>query len=185
MAVATPNSLLGRGSCSRALHVVRNMRSSRDEQRNNFAPYNSNATPAHSRYKSWKGRFVCLSNCEDDQVPCTSAAKEVLIKAGLGEKLITVPNIDWSGKEFIDIIGASFPKLKDCGGFELLRCLPKSKSLDPVSAKMLQSPRMLKSIIGSGRIFIRPIQQNFSLDDDGVDTSPMVCNTKGCICYVK
>ena len=84
-----------------------------------------------------------------------------------------------------NFIGASFPKLKDCGGFELLRCLPNSKSLDPVSAKMLQSPRMLKSIIGSGRIFIRPIQQNLSLDDDGVDTSPMVCNTKGCICYVK
>ncbi|KAL5470935.1 hypothetical protein EMCRGX_G028994 [Ephydatia muelleri] len=39
---------------------------------------------------------------------------------------------------------------------------------------MLQSPRMLKSIIGSGRIFIRPIQQNLSLDDDGVDTSPMI-----------
>lgn len=121
MALPTPpSSFLGRGNCSRALHTVRNIRASREEQRNNFAPYNRNETSALKGHKSWKARFVCLSNCQDEQVPCTSATKEVLISAGLGEKTLIVPNIDCSGKEFIDIIVASFPKLKDCGGFELL-----------------------------------------------------------------
>ena len=141
----------------------------------NFAPYARNQSAIVKGQKSWKARFVCLSSCKDQHVLCSSGAKEVLLKAGLGERAVTIPDIECSGKEFLETLVTAFPKLQGSGGFELLRCMPNSKSLDVISTKIMQCPRMLKSIIGSGRVYIRPIQKDLSLEEEKeVDASPMV-----------
>ena len=45
----------------------------------------------------WTQRFFCLSETDDEQVPMK---KNDLIRAGLGERLVTIPNIDCSPAEF-------------------------------------------------------------------------------------
>ena len=112
---------------------------------------------------------MCLSKTDDCCVPCNAGVKEGLLEAGLGEKKVFVPNVDCTPEEFLKIMTTTFPKLDGCGGFELLQCVSNSKQLEVISPKVSQSARLMKSIIGSGRIFVRPIQQDLSLSPDSVD----------------
>lgn len=157
------------GSCSRALEAVRSLRQrlgttrSQDisaEQKSNFASYKASGR----KIQSWTIKVVCLGNKEATRVPCSVAEREILVQAGLGEKKIIIPDVACSPEEFKNILVKSFPKLENCGGFELLKCRPNSKELDPISVMVTQSPAMLKSIMGSGRLFIRPIQQDLDLE---------------------
>ena len=137
------------------------------EQRSNFAPYiKSKGSAATGKGKSWTLKVVCLSDKNSKRVPCGGAEREALVQAGLGEKKIVVTNIDCSSQEFKDILTAGFPKLNGCGGFDILRCIPNTKELEVINTTISQSPKLLKSVIGGGRIFIRPIQKNLSMQVD-------------------
>ena len=65
-----------------------------------------------------------------------------------------------SAEQFKNILVKTFPKLEGCGGFELLKRTPNTKELSSISFQVSQSPAMLKSVVGSGRLFIRHLQQN-------------------------
>ncbi|MDA8002743.1 MAG: hypothetical protein MPL62_15790 [Alphaproteobacteria bacterium] len=111
--------------------------------------------------------MVCLNSKDATRVPLTVAEKELLVEAGLGEKKVTIDDMSCSPQDFKAAIVSTFPKLEDCGGFELLRCLPHGlKKLEPISAAVAQYPKLLKSVVGNGRVFIRPIQKDLSLRQD-------------------
>lgn len=77
---------------------------------------------------SWTAKFFCLSDKDTIRVPCTSAARESFIKAGLGPKSITIENIDsMSSEDLKKQIVSNFPKLDGCGGFVFLRCIQNSE----------------------------------------------------------
>ena len=59
-----------------------------------------------------------------------------------------------------------FPKLDGCGGFDLLCCIPNTKDLEAISFAVSHSPKLLKSVVGGGKVFIRPIQHDLDLDLD-------------------
>ena len=61
-------------------------------------------------------------------------------------------DIDCTPNQFKEELTKHFPKLKDCGGFEFLRCMPSL------------SPRLLKREVGNGRVYIRPIQKPIPLE---------------------
>ena len=130
--------------------------------------------------QSWTGKFVCLSCKDVTRVPCTIAEREALVEAGLGEKRVTVASISCSYEDFKDTIVAAFTKLKDCGGFDFLRCVANTKQLEAISPTVAQSPKLLKNVIGNGRIFIRSIQQNLSLDPEIELTSPIQVKLYAC-----
>ncbi len=71
------------------------------------------------------------------------------------------------------VLMESFPKLRDCGGFELLRCIPCSRNLDVISSPVCHSARLLRSRIGTARVYIRPIQLDLDIEEfpviDAVD----------------
>ena len=52
-----------------------------------------------------------------------------------------------------------FPKLRGCGGFEILQCLPNSRDLVVIDSSL--APRFLKAKLGGSqrKIYIRPIQK--------------------------
>ena len=161
------------GSCNRALDAIRSIRrrlgSADDikaEQRSNFAPYGQPRGSSASKGQSWTVRGVCLSSKDARRVPCGVSEREALVQAGLGEKKVVIPNITCSAQEFQDVIISTFPKLDGCGGFELLRCIPNTKELEVISLAVSQSAKLLKSVVGGGRLFIRPIQKNLQLDLD-------------------
>ena len=109
-------------------------------------------------------------------MPCTVAQKEVLVEAGLGEKKVDISDVDCSPQEFQQQLIKVFPKLKHAGGFELLRCLSNLKSLEPLSPSITMSPKLLRSVVGKSRIFIRPIQRDLDLEAPGDGDLPVkVC----------
>lgn len=73
--------------------------------------------------------------------------------------------MDCSTEEFHAVLMKSFPKLKKCGGFELLRCVPSTRDLELIPSPVCHSPRLLRNRIGTARIFIRPIQADLSIEE--------------------
>ena len=147
----------------------------RKEQTSNFAPYSTKPKGKQKKRQSWSMKLVCLCRQDDDQVPSSASAKEALLQAGLGERSVVLPDIFCTKEEFMQTMIATYPKLKDCGGFEFLRCIPNTKRLEVITPKLAHTPKLLRSIIGTGRVFIRPIQSNLSLEaDTSVCSSPEV-----------
>ena len=146
-----------------ALQFVRNHRGTEvaNEQRRNFSPYACKKT---KHTTSWSLTTVCLSKSDDWQVPINSTERAALIIAGLGEKKIVVPDIDCGLDLFYSHLTSVYPKLVNCGGFELMRCIRNSKTLEVLEPHLIQSVLALKSIIGSGRLYLRSIQTNLSTE---------------------
>ena len=170
-------------SCSRALDTMRSFRShigsSSDvsaEQKTNFAPYRRpKKSIVGTKGQSWTMKVVCLASRDGTRVPCSIAEREALVQAGLGEKKLVIPDINCSGQEFRDLLISAFPKLDGCGGFDLLRCIPNTKQLEVMSVALSQSPKLLKSVVATGRVFVRPIQKDLELDlDEGLVPSLQV-----------
>ncbi len=84
--------------------------------------------------------------------------------------------MDCSTQEFHDSILEAFPKLKEAGGFEFLRCVANSRDLEEVPSPINLSPRLLRSHMNSGRIYIRPIQVDLDLKPDKINYSSTVSN---------
>jgi hypothetical protein len=115
-------------------------------------------------FTSWNHKFVCLDGRDVDRVPTTQAAKLILEEAGLGEKTIVVPNVDCTPEEFHEVILSAYPKLRDGGGFELLRCKPNSRELLVIGPRVSNTPKLLKRRVGNGRVYVRPVQRDLELD---------------------
>ena len=126
---------------------------------------------------SWTHKFVCLSSTNADRVPTSKLGKLALEEAGIGEKTVTVPNIKCNPEDFRLLVLATYPKLQSGGGFELLRCKPQSRDLLLIGHRISSSPKMLKRQVGNGKVYIRPIQRDLTLevvaseDVEGVGTS--------------
>lgn len=108
---------------------------------------------------TWTHQFVCLADCNGMKVRSTGFEREVLLDAGLGEK-ITFPDMDCSAEEYRDQVLEAFPKLTEAGGYEMMRCIPNSRVLEPIAASALQSPRATHERVGHSRVYLRPIQKD-------------------------
>lgn len=99
-------------------------------------------------------------------MPTSTSEKLMLEEAGLWEKTVCVPDLDCGRDEFRSIILATYPKLHEGGGFELLRCPQNSRELVLIGPKIAGSPRLLKRRVANGRVYIRPIQRSLSLEEE-------------------
>ena len=75
--------------------------------------------PYYKPKETWTHDFFCLSNPQQETIPCKSQ-KLQLQAAGLGRKKVVFGNKDGS----VDVskkLEAAYPKLKAGGGFEILR----------------------------------------------------------------
>ena len=101
--------------------------------------------------------------------------KEELLAAGLGEKRIKV-SIDATAAQLHDTLLVAFENLKEGGGFEIMRCLPNSRTL--VSLPIPDhghTPASLKKEVGQARIYLRPLQSDLNLDtEDGFSSGEAV-----------
>jgi hypothetical protein len=63
----------------------------------------------------------------------------------------------------------AYPRLNYGGGFELLRCQTKSRDLLGISPRIAGSSSLLKRRVGNGKVYVRPIQRDLSLDPERDD----------------
>lgn len=124
-----------------------------------------------------RGQHVCLAHPEDDVAP-TSMDRATLKLAGLGKKKFPV-DAHCTPHEFYDEILIQFPKLRDGGGFELLRFSEGGgKTLDVIPhPKGGYSAEHLKAVVGSAKVFIRPLQKPLDVQPETSTVSKFV-NTK-------
>ena len=106
---------------------------------------------------------TCLADSDQSHIPTTDAEKDELYEAGLGEKEIAFDNLDMTGEEFRELLYTHFPTLKDGGGFQLCKCIPNSRNLQPLSKGAFSSLSMLKQRVGNARTYIRPVQRDLNL----------------------
>ena len=119
--------------------------------------------PEKKNKTSYTHRFICLNECNQKIVPKKDTEKNLLLEAGLGERKITIPDIDISSEEFRDLLFEEFPKLKEGGGFMFAKCRSNSRVLEPLSSLCLTSPRVLRDRVGSVRTYIFLLQKDLKL----------------------
>ncbi|CAB4014107.1 Hypothetical predicted protein [Paramuricea clavata] len=139
--------------------------SSRKRRKNNQHNGKNNKK---SNVKCLTRKFVCLSDKDQQEVPEREEMRELLVH-GLGEIKVAIPE-DANEKAIRDILIESFPKLKDSGGFELMytECRKKDLSVIPPGPDGI-SMKYLASFIAQGKIYVRPIQQDLSIEEDEVE----------------
>ena len=139
---------------------------SRGSRRSQSLP--ANAAKKKEKKRTWTTTFVCLADRLAVKVP-SSSEKQILQKAGLGIKRIKF-EADNDEKAVLETITSSevnsetgqtigFPKLKECGGFELMNCIANCRNLSTLDCAW--SVKSLKTNIGGqSRIYLRPIQKD-------------------------
>ena len=92
------------------------------------------------RKPGWRHKFVCLARTGQNRIPLSESEKDKLFSAGLGEKELEFPKLDTTADEFRDILYEGFPRLRDGGGYQFLKCIPNSRQLEPLSGLVMSSP---------------------------------------------
>ena len=115
-----------------------------------------------AKRSTWEHKFICLSSCGKEEPP-TPFEKAELIRAGLGPKNLSFFE-DGSTKEFKQEILSSFPKLRDGGGFELLRTATRNSKIlciipHPPGG---YTAEYVKSIVCQAKVYVCPIQKDLS-----------------------
>ena len=104
------------------------------------------------------------------------ACDRVTLKlAGLGEKCFAL-DCNATAQDVYDVLEYQFPKLKEGGGFELLRtCEGGSRELEVVPIPSNgYTVDYLKAIIHSAKLYIRPLQTDLSVEQ---------CSSGSEVCY--
>lgn len=115
-----------------------------------------------NKLPQWTHTWVCLANRGEQYNPSadTRAAMQL---AGLGEKRFSL--LDFDPQEIHEELIAQFPKLENTGGYELLRTAAGGVGM----LQLIKSPpngftvEYLRAVVGSAKIFIRPLQQDLDM----------------------
>lgn len=128
-----------------------------------------NKAPYYQVRNTWTHMFVCLSSTEADRIP-DAAEKIELAVAGLGEKKIEFDKNGDSNHVHERLI-KNFAKLKDGGGYEIMRSTDRKGSLSviPMSPGGY-SVAYLQGVLSQAKAYIRPMQRDLALDEDLVGT---------------
>ena len=109
---------------------------------------------------------LCLANISQVEVP-DSDERASLQLSGLGEKRIIL-NAYSEMQDIYDELLFQFPKLKQGGGFELLRVPEGGGKLLQViaSPESGYTVSYLRAVVHHAKIYIRPIQNNLDSDPE-------------------
>ena len=119
----------------------------------------------------WHHDFVCIAKTNQTKTP-TSIEVGRLISAGIGKKHFSIYE-DGDASDLHEQILKSFPPLAKAGGYELLRVGDQpgrrcDLEIIPVPPKGYTAT-YLKEVVRQAKVYIRPLQQNLSLDPLIVD----------------
>ena len=116
------------------------------------------------KVRTWTHTWVCLSRILDDEVPDASERAKLKL-AGLGERRFAI-DANATAQELTFELEFQFPKLKDSGGFELMRTMESGSR----EIQVIEMPgggyscEYLKAVVHSAKLFIRPLQADLSME---------------------
>ena len=126
-------------------------------------------TPLAYVRETWTHDFYVLSNQKQSLTP-NKQEQHCLMKAGLGRKKLVCPSKKASHSEFCQFLEEKFPKLKDGGGFELLRCGGGGGGQRPLVV-VPPGPAgycipYLKEFFSQAVVYVRPLQANLDTNEE-------------------
>lgn len=115
---------------------------------------------------SWTHTYVCLASPTQRYVP-DSDERATLQLAGLGEKKISIDAYSEAEDIHQDLL-YHYPKLKEGGGYELLRAGEGGGKVLQVIAcpESGYSVTYLRAVVHHAKIYIRPLQRNLNTDPE-------------------
>lgn len=166
-------------STQRTLGEFRNLFSPHRDRRRSVSSTSQSASSQPKRKKqaqsatqykreTWTHTFFCLADCKQCAAP-NLALKQQLQEAGLGKRKICF-QAKASAFDVKAKLEEVYPKLKDGGGFDILR-----RGVQASELIIIQPPRSGYSVqflrdaagLGQAMAFIRPIQCNLNLAPSG------------------
>ena len=112
----------------------------------------------------WQHSFVCLADVGQTRVPAP-LEKAKLMQAGLGQRDVAFLEFGGSSEFHLELLEA-FPKLKQAGGYELLRTSEHSNKelavIPPPSGGY--TAQYLKAVVSQAKVYVRPLQHSLSLE---------------------
>ena len=129
-----------------------------------FGPPKRRKTTHYVPKETWTHEFFCLADCSSENIPSRMTKLELQF-AGLGRKKIVLGSKD-NAVKVKEKLEEAFPKLKDGGGFEVLRSGPLKRLLllkPPLATGY--SVKYLRDDCGLGQAlaYIRPLQRNLNI----------------------
>ena len=113
---------------------------------------------------------MCVLSEMNTEVTPNKEELEKLRQAGLGRRKIVFPNKNAGFKAFSEVLMEKYPKLRDGGGFQLLRALGGGGGVryleliipgqDGYSIPYLRETQCL----GQAILYVRPLQANLSME---------------------
>ena len=150
-----------------------------------YLSYNKKSSPSSSKSASrslipfvpketWTHDFVILSSTAQLYTPSREESGS-LLNAGLGRRKLVCPNKNASHSEFQQFLETEFPRLKAGGGFELLRAAGggagrRKLQVIPPGPEGYNIP-YTRGVVGSGVVFVRPLQANLDVSPLQFDVS--------------
>ena len=146
------------GLCSREVKRKLPASSSASKRQKTIIPFTLKET--------WTHDFVILGSTNQDVTPSRDEM-EILFSAGLGRRRLVCPDKNASHEQFQAFLESEFPRLKGGGGFEVLRGSgggggQRKLLLIPLGPYGYTVP-YLKGVVGSGLVYIRPLQADLDL----------------------
>ena len=119
--------------------------------------------------ETWTHDFFLLASPNTEKTP-TLAETNALLQAGMGRKRVVFKDKQGSFAHIKDMLEREFPKLKtQNGAFEFMRA-DRGGACRPLLAIPMHTVGytipFLRDAVGSGVIYVRPIQCDLSLDKD-------------------
>ena len=138
------------------------MRGRNAQNQNNTSNHSNAGSGSNNRFNTgtWTREFCVLPDPDHDKTPSSQLSK-TLREAGLGKTQLVFKSED-KHDDFEKKIYRAFPRLKDCGGFTLLRCIQGGPCRPLTKIDVLwKDVRVLrnKDLTGGGVIYLRPLQR--------------------------
>ncbi|MEQ2165978.1 hypothetical protein GOODEAATRI_022769, partial [Goodea atripinnis] len=137
-------------------------------------PRRSNATVSLLTYTHI---FCCIGRKDSTFVP-RRPDKDRLHRAGLGERRICFQGDFHSCQELTDCLYQNFPRLRTAGGYELFKTSGNTRNRQlsviqcPNEGYTVQYLKEPTTMIHHSTIYIRPLQCNISLEQEGTEGPP-------------
>ena len=132
---------------------------------------------------TWTHTFICLASTSQTEVP-DGDERASLQLSGLGEKRITLNSYSEMQDIYEELL-YQFPKLKQGGGFELLRVPEGGGKLLQViaSPESGYTVAYLRAVVHHAKVYIRPMQNNLDPDPEPSKVGCFyVCMCTGYLC---
>lgn len=122
--------------------------------------------------------FCVLSSCTRGTAP-DNAHIRALGEARLGIRQLQLPLTGSAGDLHNELIG-TFPQLLTCGGYEIMRAAPGSRTLLPVgqSSRPVTAQYLSADVRPSTKLYVRPIQRDIPTQRNTVASTASLTETE-------